>query len=104
MAYYHSKKSPSQRAGLGGGGGGSAGWEQVAGSPCQSQLEELAEALPEVKAEIQCSSHQPTGELNWRMGGWRLLLVDVISKPAKFVLNLPEMIMNTLIVMLSVAL
>ena len=43
-------------------------------------------------------------ELNWRKDGWRLLLMHVISKTAKFVLNLPEMIMNALIVALSVAL
>jgi hypothetical protein len=39
----------------------SAGWEQAAGLPCQSQLEELGEALREVKAEIRHSSHQRTG-------------------------------------------
>ena len=43
-------------------------------------------------------------ELSWRKDGWCLLLVNVISKTAKFVLNLPEMIMNALIVTLSVAL
>ena len=37
----------------------SAGWELSAGSPCQSQLEEL-QALRGVKAEIQ-HSHQQTG-------------------------------------------
>ena len=57
MIYYHSRKSES----LGYVEGGSAGWEQAAGSPCQSQLEELGEALREVKAEIQRSSHQRTG-------------------------------------------
>jgi hypothetical protein len=42
-------------------------------------------------------------ELSWRKDGWHLLLVNVISKTAKLVLNLPEMIMNALIVTLSVA-
>jgi hypothetical protein len=42
-------------------------------------------------------------ELSWRKDG-RCLLVNVISKTAKFVLNLPEMIMNALVVALSVAL
>jgi hypothetical protein len=42
-------------------------------------------------------------ELSRRKDGWRLLLVNVISKTTKFVLNLPEMIMNALIVTLSVA-
>ena len=55
-------------------------------------MEELGEALREVKAEIQ-----PNGlvlELSWRRDGWRLLLVNVIIKAAKLVLNLPEMIMK----------
>ena len=43
-------------------------------------------------------------ELSWRKDGRCLLLVNVVSKAAKFVLNLPEMIMNALIVTLSVAL
>jgi hypothetical protein len=57
MILYHSKKSES----LGYGEEGSVGWEQAAGSPQQSQLEELGEALHEVKAEIQHYSHQRTG-------------------------------------------
>jgi hypothetical protein len=42
-------------------------------------------------------------ELSWRKDGW-CLLVNVISKTAKFVLNLPELIMDALMVTLSVAL
>ena len=40
--------------------------------------------------------------LNWRKDGWRLLIVNIISKTAKFDLNLPEMIVNALIVTLSI--
>jgi hypothetical protein len=43
-------------------------------------------------------------EAKWRKGGWRLLLVNVISTTAKFVLNTPEMITIALIVTLCVAL
>jgi len=43
-------------------------------------------------------------ELSWGKDGWCLLLMNVISKTAKFVLNLPKMIMDALIVTLSVAL
>jgi hypothetical protein len=43
-------------------------------------------------------------ELNRRKDGCRRLLMNVIGKIAKFILNLPEMIMNALIVTLSVAL
>jgi hypothetical protein len=42
-------------------------------------------------------------EPNRRKDGWHLLM-NVISETTKFVLNLPEMIMNALIVTLSVAL
>jgi hypothetical protein len=65
-------------------------------------LEELREALREVNAEIQHSSHRLVLELNWRKDGWCLLLLNVISKTAHFVLNLPGVIMNALIATLSV--
>lgn len=69
---------------------GSSGWGQAAGSACQSKLEELGEALREVKAAIQHSSHQTDWSLNlnWRKNGWCLLIVNVISRTAEFVLNL----------------
>jgi hypothetical protein len=68
-------------------------------------LEELGKALREVKPRY---STPPTNglvlERNWRKDGWCLLIVNVISKTAKFILNLPEITMNALIVTLSVAL
>jgi hypothetical protein len=66
-------------------------------------LEESGEVLRELKAEIQHSTNGLVLEPSWRKDGQHLLM-NVISKTTKFVLNLPEMIMNALIVMLSVAL
>jgi hypothetical protein len=42
--------------------------------------------------------------LNWRKDCWCLLIVNEISKTAKFFLNRPKMNMNALIVAPSVAL
>jgi hypothetical protein len=43
-------------------------------------------------------------ELRRREGCRRFLLMNVISEMAELILNLPEMVVNTLIVTLSVAL
>jgi hypothetical protein len=54
-------------------------------------LEELGEALREANTT---PTNELVLELSWRKDDWCLLLVNVISKTAKFVLNLPEMIMS----------
>jgi hypothetical protein len=46
----------------------------------------------------------PELELNRRGCGWWFLLVNVISKITKLILNIPEVIMNALIIALSVVL
>ena len=82
---------------------------EVPGLPCQSQRERFQDNQVPHKANTKKRHYpHPTNrlvlELRRREGCRRFLLMNVISEMAELILNLPEMVVNTLIVTLSVAL